>query len=90
MGGATAAPIELVVTLGLNIPVWTAIANDPATLTRFGATVVDFLEKNKLDGMNFDWEDSVDTKGPQSFPGRVAFSASLLFAHLVQARQRVV
>ena len=49
--GAGGRPIEQLITLGLNIPVWTKIANDD--LERFAPVAVKFLQEHDLDGMNF-------------------------------------
>lgn len=49
--GAAGKPIEQLITLGLNIPVWTQIANQD--LERFAPAAVKFLQKYDLDGMNF-------------------------------------
>jgi hypothetical protein len=58
--GAGGKSIELLITLKLDIPLWTKIAN--SDLEPFAAAAVEFLQRHKLDGMNFDWEDDVDTK----------------------------
>eukprot|EP00756_Hemistasia_phaeocysticola_P034850 Hpha_TRINITY_DN16545_c7_g9::TRINITY_DN16545_c7_g9_i1::g.133158::m.133158 len=58
-GGAAGKPHEILVTLALNIPLWGQIADEVST---FGPVAVKFLQDNDLDGMNFDWEDNVDTK----------------------------
>ena len=49
--GAAGRPIEQLITLGLNIPVWTQIANED--MERFAPVAVKFLQEHKLDGMNF-------------------------------------
>jgi hypothetical protein len=49
--GAAGKPIEQLITLGLNIPVWTKIANQD--LERFAPVAVNFLQDHDLDGMNF-------------------------------------
>ena len=49
--GAAGKPIEQIITLGLNIPVWTQIANED--LERFAPVAVQFLQEHDLDGMNF-------------------------------------
>jgi hypothetical protein len=56
--GANGKPIEVVVTLNLDIPVWKKATQ---AMDKFGPVVVAFLQKYNLDGMNFDWEDNVDT-----------------------------
>jgi hypothetical protein len=50
--------IELVITLGLDIPVWKEAANN---MDQFGPVLSKFMTENSLDGINFDWEDNVDT-----------------------------
>ena len=59
--GAGGKPIEQLITLKLDIPVWTEIVTG-GQVAAFGQVVVAFLQLHKLDGMNFDWEDNVDTK----------------------------
>ena len=59
--GAGGKPIEQLITLGLDIPVWTKIVAD-GQVAAFGEVAVAFLQAHNLDGMNFDWEDNVDTK----------------------------
>lgn len=49
--GAAGKPIEQLITLGLDIPVWTRIANED--LDRFAPAAVNFLQDHDLDGMNF-------------------------------------
>jgi hypothetical protein len=51
--------IQLVITLGLDIPVWEEAANNMGS---FGPVLAKFMMENHLDGINFDWEDNVDTK----------------------------
>eukprot|EP01063_Lacrimia_lanifica_P002976 TRINITY_DN1160_c0_g1_i1.p1 TRINITY_DN1160_c0_g1~~TRINITY_DN1160_c0_g1_i1.p1 ORF type:complete len:322 (+),score=102.78 TRINITY_DN1160_c0_g1_i1:65-967(+) len=59
VGGLGGRRHELVITLALDEPVWRKAAENMAA---FGPVAVKFLEDNDLDGMNFDWEDKVDTK----------------------------
>eukprot|EP00754_Rhynchopus_humris_P020380 Rhum_TRINITY_DN14693_c0_g1::Rhum_TRINITY_DN14693_c0_g1_i3::g.107864::m.107864 len=58
VGGLNGKPHELVITLGLDIKLWTQMSND---MDKFGPVAVKFLQDNDLDGMNFDWETNVDT-----------------------------
>jgi len=56
--GASGQPIEVLITLGLDVDVWRVAADK---MDVFAPVVITFLDEHNLAGMNFDWEDNVDT-----------------------------
>lgn len=56
--------IELVVTLGKDVPMWREAAEN---MDQVGPLLVQFLEERGANGYNFDWEDKVDTEFYISF-----------------------